>query len=67
MGTAEGQRHVRDADLLYRRLLLHGWSDQTNGHPPDLRYITIPGAEHNEDAWADRFGDVLQFLFPPTN
>jgi predicted alpha/beta superfamily hydrolase len=58
MGTAEGLRHLRDADLLERRLILQGWK---SGH--DLRYLRVPGAHHNEDAWASRFGQVMEFLF----
>ncbi len=60
MGTAEGLQHLRDCDLLHRRLLDRGWQEGEN-----LRYLRVPGALHNEEAWADCFGEVLQFLFPP--
>jgi len=60
MGTAEGARHLRDADLLYRTLLQHGWNAGQN-----LSYSRVEGGLHNEEAWARRFGDVLRFLFPP--
>jgi predicted alpha/beta superfamily hydrolase len=59
MGTAEGTRHLRDADMLYRMLLGRGWTDGR-----DLKYRRVEGGLHNEQAWADRFGEVLQFLFP---
>ncbi|SEB40080.1 alpha/beta hydrolase [Terriglobus roseus] len=59
MGTAEGLRHVRDADLLSQLLQTRGWQQGR-----DLRYQKFPGALHNETAWADRFGEVLRFLFP---
>jgi predicted alpha/beta superfamily hydrolase len=59
MGSAEGQRHLRDCDLLHAHLTARGWQDAAN-----LCYERIPGGLHNEDAWADRFGQVLQFLFP---
>jgi predicted alpha/beta superfamily hydrolase len=59
MGTAEGLRHLRDTDLLHRRLLQRGWRDGA-----DLHYVRIPGGLHNEDAWAARFDQVLRFLFP---
>ena len=62
MGTAEGVRHVRDADLLAQLLEGKGWRPGR-----DLRYRKYPGAIHNEAAWADRFGQVLQFLFPAEN
>ena len=59
MGTAEGLRHLRDTDLLHRRLILRGWKDDV-----DLKYVRIPGAIHDEEAWANRFDQVLRFLFP---
>jgi predicted alpha/beta superfamily hydrolase len=61
MGAAEGLRHLRDADLLHRRLVLRGWKDGI-----DLQYLRVPGAVHDEDAWAARFDQVLRFLFPAT-
>jgi len=30
----------------------------------DLQYTEVDGGEHNENAWANRFGAVLRFLFP---
>jgi predicted alpha/beta superfamily hydrolase len=59
MGTAEGVRHVRDADMLERLLLKRGWKIGA-----DLAYVKAQGAVHDEGAWSDRFGDVLRFLFP---
>ena len=60
MGTAEGLRHLRDTDLLHNRLVKLGWRDNV-----DLAYQRVPGAVHDELAWAARFPDVLRFLFPP--
>jgi predicted alpha/beta superfamily hydrolase len=59
IGTSEGLRHLRDTDLLHRRLLLRGWRDNV-----DLRYLRVPNATHDEPAWAERFPQVLRFLFP---
>jgi predicted alpha/beta superfamily hydrolase len=59
MGTSEGLRHLRDCDLLHHRLRQRGWRDGK-----DLRYLRVPGGLHNEEAWASRFGKVLEFLFP---
>ncbi len=59
MGTAEGSRHLRDADLLYRTLLLNGWKADV-----DIAYARVDGGLHSEEAWASRFGSVLRFLFP---
>jgi predicted alpha/beta superfamily hydrolase len=59
IGTAEGVRHVRDADHLERQLVKRGWQVGV-----DLAYRKADGAVHDENAWSDRFGDVLRFLFP---
>ncbi len=59
IGTAEGLKHLRDADLLHRRLLIRGWKDGV-----DLKYLRVEGGFHTEDAWAARFDEVLAFLFP---
>ncbi len=58
MGTAEPEweqvHHLRDA------LIACGWC-----HGIDLEYHEIPGAGHNEGAWAARVEPALRFLFPP--
>ena len=59
IGTAEGAHHVRDTDLLFSILAERGWQSGR-----DLVYQRVLGGLHNEDAWADRFGDILSFLFP---
>jgi len=59
MGTAEGARYLRDADMLERQLVKRGWRGGF-----DLAYVKAEGAVHDEHAWSDRFGDVLRFLFP---
>jgi predicted alpha/beta superfamily hydrolase len=67
MGTSEGLRHLRDTDLLDSRLIHRGWRGQappSQNAPPDLGYLRVTRAAHNEDAWAARFGAVLAFLFP---
>jgi len=60
IGTAEGGRHVRDAGLLEQALVRHGWRLGV-----DLAYTEVEGGTHNETAWAERFDDVLRFLYPP--
>jgi predicted alpha/beta superfamily hydrolase len=59
MGMEEGVRHLHDTDQLFQILKELGWRPGI-----DLRYQRIAGAGHNEDAWGERFGDVLQFLYP---
>jgi predicted alpha/beta superfamily hydrolase len=58
MGTAEPEweqvHELRDA------LIDRGWRPGV-----DLEYHEIPGAGHNEAAWASRVGPALRFLFPP--
>jgi predicted alpha/beta superfamily hydrolase len=62
MGMSEGLRHLRDADLLHSRFIAQGWRE--TGPHPDLRYLRVPGGLHSETAWAARFDQVLEFLFP---
>jgi predicted alpha/beta superfamily hydrolase len=59
IGTAEGMRHVRDTELLERRLIQRGWTPGV-----DLQMLKVHGGIHSEDAWAERFDRVLAFLFP---
>jgi predicted alpha/beta superfamily hydrolase len=59
IGTSEGTRHVRDTELLHRRLIQQGWKPDV-----DLALLKVPGGVHSEDAWAARFDKVLAFLFP---
>ena len=61
MGMAEGTRHLRDTDNLFRLLKRRGWREHI-----DLAYQRVPGGVHSEDAWASRFDDVLRFLFTRT-
>ena len=60
IGTAEGTRHVRDVELLHRRLIQQGWKPDQ-----DLELLKVSEGVHSEDAWAARFDRVLEFLFPP--
>ncbi|HET9800756.1 MAG TPA: alpha/beta hydrolase-fold protein [Chthoniobacterales bacterium] len=58
MGTEEPEwKQVRD---LRDALISCGWC-----HGIDLEYHEIPGAGHNEGAWAFRVEPALRFLFPP--
>lgn len=59
MGTAEGVRHLRDTELLEQMLVRRGWREGF-----DLKYVQAEGGTHDENAWAERFGDALRFLFP---
>jgi enterochelin esterase-like enzyme len=61
IGTAEGntpQKTVEDARMLRDALAGKGWT--LDG---DLRYFEAEGAGHNEKAWSQRIGPVLEFLF----
>jgi predicted alpha/beta superfamily hydrolase len=62
IGTEESrgsQETVEDARLLRDALVSEGWRLDK-----DLRYVEVPGAVHTESAWAARFGDTLQYLYP---
>jgi predicted alpha/beta superfamily hydrolase len=61
VGDAEGRRTLVDADLLDRRLLANGWEAGS-----ELNYLQVPGGTHDEAAWAERVGPMLEFLFPKT-
>jgi predicted alpha/beta superfamily hydrolase len=64
IGTSEGQDELDsiqtadDARLLRDALLAKGWKNTS-----DLSYIEIPGAQHNEPAWAQRVEPILKYLF----
>ena len=61
-GTQEGghpETTTRDARLLRDALIRKGWREGV-----DLSYMEAEGAGHNERAWGERFGPMLQFLFP---
>jgi predicted alpha/beta superfamily hydrolase len=65
MGTAESRgagsarRVLEDARLLKAGLVKAGWVEGAN-----LHYEEIEGGTHSERAWGDRFGSVLEWLFP---
>lgn len=61
-GTEEGdspQQILDDLRLLRNALIEKGWREGV-----DLCYHEVPGARHHEQAWAARFGMVLECLFP---
>jgi len=59
VGDAEGRRTLADAELLASRLKTHGWREGG-----DLHFERVRGGTHDEAAWAQRVGPMLQFLFP---
>jgi predicted alpha/beta superfamily hydrolase len=62
-GTDEGdspRQVIADLELLRAALIERGWREGV-----DLRCEVFQGDGHNEQAWGARFGDVLQYLFPP--
>ena len=59
VGEKEGQRTLRDAELLARRLKANGWvPGQT------LHFERVPDGTHDEASWARRVEPMLKFLFP---
>ncbi|MEP6944533.1 MAG: alpha/beta hydrolase-fold protein [Acidobacteriota bacterium] len=59
IGKREGSGIKHQVRALKEILLANGWK---NGE--DLAYFEIPDAGHDETAWAQRFGEVLRFLYP---
>lgn len=57
MGTAESASGVADCGLLRGALTSKGW---VLGR--DLTYFVDQGAQHNEEAWAKRFGMLLIWI-----
>jgi len=61
IGTAEADEEtVADARALRDALVAKGWTEGD-----DLAYLEVPGARHNEAAWAARIDRILEFLYPP--
>ncbi len=58
IGTRESQDAAPDARALRNALIQKGWVLGKN-----LAYVEEVGAEHNEGAWARRFGEMLMFLY----
>ena len=69
MGGREASNDPSDAHL---NAVYVDWAREldallaTQGLGPERRLVVVtPDANHNEDAWAERLPDALQFLFPP--
>jgi predicted alpha/beta superfamily hydrolase len=63
IGSQEGndpERMIADTRLFRDALTANGWIEGEN-----LFYGEFPGAGHNEQAWAERFGLVLKYLYGP--
>ena len=60
IGKREGPTIKHQVRALKEILLANGWRTGE-----DFAYFEIPGAQHDEAAWAERFGEVLKFLYPP--
>jgi predicted alpha/beta superfamily hydrolase len=62
IGTEEwrgSQETVEDARKLRDTLVAEGWRVGK-----DLHYVEVEGAAHTESAWAERFDDILKYLYP---
>jgi predicted alpha/beta superfamily hydrolase len=57
-GAGSARRVLEDARLLKSGLLKAGWVEGET-----LHYEEIEGGTHSEDAWGDRFGRVLEWVF----
>lgn len=59
MGTAEGRKGLDDARSLKAALVGLGFVPDV-----DLHYAEYEGATHSEQAWSERVGPMLEWLFP---
>lgn len=59
IGTEEDEEGVGDTKLLQEALIAKGWQNDKN-----LKCLIVKGAKHNEQAWSQRFDQILGFLFP---
>lgn len=59
VGDREGQKAVRDAEHLARRLKANGWKPGES-----LHFEKVEGGTHDEASWAGRVRAMLKFLFP---
>jgi predicted alpha/beta superfamily hydrolase len=59
IGDREGQKTVRDAEQLARRLKANGWRPGET-----LHFEKVAGGTHDEASWARRVRPMLRFLFP---
>ena len=59
IGTSESTDAAPDAERLRDALVAKGW--KLGG---DLKFVEVQGGTHDESAWAARFGQMLEYLFP---
>jgi predicted alpha/beta superfamily hydrolase len=59
VGEREGQRTLRDAEMLARRLKANGWV-----YGQSLHFERAYDGTHDESSWARRVKPMLRFLFP---
>jgi enterochelin esterase-like enzyme len=58
VGDKEGQRALKDAEQLNRRLKANGWRPGET-----LHFEKVHGGTHDESSWARRVRPMLRFLF----
>jgi predicted alpha/beta superfamily hydrolase len=62
MGEQEGGNMIPAVRNLRNAFMKRGWKSGLNGD--ELRYFEIAQAGHDEQNWAARFPQMLQFLYP---
>ncbi len=66
MGTHEGgSEEARQSNIERTRRLAKAFGKSQANAEKNIRHVEVPDGRHNEASWASRFGDVLEFLFPP--
>jgi predicted alpha/beta superfamily hydrolase len=66
MGGREGATDsAREGNILRARKLAERLAEYGKREGEEYRYLEIPGGQHNERDWGERFDQVLRFLFRP--
>jgi predicted alpha/beta superfamily hydrolase len=63
IGTAEGSAEETGANVANARALAHALTHDGEMDANSVKYLEVPGGQHNEAAWSARFDQVLMFLF----
>lgn len=55
---------IDDTIDLIGELVKKGYHYTTNGQPSDIRYVEVPGGQHNQETWSAVMPDFLTWAFP---
>jgi enterochelin esterase-like enzyme len=55
---------IDDTIDLIGELVKKGYHYDTRGQPSDIRYVEVPGGQHNQETWSAVMPDFLTWAFP---